>query len=131
MSLSANNPFTQALVVYIGMATFTIGIAFGIMSIVHTRTTPIPYAILLLMFAVILIAGSVFFENRGADQLGSLIGGAIVALLVTFIIGAFFSGIYAVFNGSVNNIGWETFVTGLAISMIASLLIIKMVQYYK
>lgn len=131
MGISSNNPVTQALVVYITMAIFMICVGLGIMNIISTRTIPISYAILLLIFAILFIVGSVFFENKGAEHVGSLIGGGIVALIVTFAIVAFISGLYAAVHGEINKIGWEGIITGLAMGMIASLVIIKLVQHNK
>jgi len=69
MELNADNPFVQALAVSTAMALFMISVALGIMNMASnvaasSDTTPVPTAVILLIFAVVFIAGSVFFESR-------------------------------------------------------------------
>ncbi|WP_321416994.1 heat-shock protein [uncultured Methanomethylovorans sp.] len=133
MGILSENPFAQAIAVSTSMALFMIGVAMGIMTMLSPQYKPLPFAMILLIFAVIFIAASVFFENRGADHVGSLIGGGIAAFAVTFAVTAFFTGIlYVVSNIGIKGIGelgWDTIVSALAICMIASMLIIKAVQH--
>jgi hypothetical protein len=133
MGLLSENPFAQAIAISTSMAVFMIGIAMGIMTMLGTKNTPLPFAVMLLIFAVIFIAASVFFENRGADHMGSLVGGSIAAFAVTFAVTAFFTGVsYIIMNlgvKGVGDIGWDTMISALAICMISSMLIIKAVQH--
>jgi hypothetical protein len=129
MGTLSENPFAQAIAISTTMALFMIGVAMGIMTLLSTKTAPLPFAIILLIFAVIFIAASVFFENRGADHIGSLIGGGIAAFAVTFALTAFFTGVSFAFHGGIRDIGWERMISALAICMIASMLIIKAVKH--
>jgi hypothetical protein len=106
-----------------------IGMALGIMQMVSTKESPIPLALILLIFAILFIVGSVFFERRGADQMGSLVGGGFVSLVATFALLAFFGGIRFVFTDAFLNLGWEKLVSALAVCMIASMLIVKFLSY--
>jgi len=126
-----NNPFVQALAVSTIMAVFMIGVALGIMDMVSAESSrlPLPFPILLLIFAVIFITGSVFFEQRGADHVGSLAGGAIAAFGATFASASFFGGVVYVLNGGITTIGLGQITSALAICMIASMVIIKTLQY--
>ena len=101
----------------------------GIMTMLSTKAIPLPFAVMLLIFAVMFIAASVFFEDRGADHAGSLIGGGIAAFAVTFAVTAFFTGLSFAFKGGMTDLGWEKMVSALAICMIASMLIIKAVKH--
>jgi hypothetical protein len=129
MDVNTENPFVQALIVSTTMAVFMIGIAFGLMSMAREGSTPVPMYVMLLIFAVIFIAGSVFFESRGADYMGSLAGGAIISLVATFSATAFFSGIRFAIGGGVTEIGFDQVVSALAVCMIASMLLIRVLQH--
>lgn len=129
MGILSENPFAQAIAISTSMALFMIGVAMGIMTMLSTKSTPLPFAVILLIFAVIFIASSVFFENRGADHVGSLMGGGIAGFALTFAIIAFFTGISFAAQGGIQGIGWERMVSALAICMISSMLIIKVVKY--
>jgi len=125
----SDNPFFQAIGVSFAMAVFMIGMAMGIMQMVSTKASPIPLALVLLIFAIIFIVGSVFFEKRGADQMGSLAGGGFVSMVATFALLAFFGGISFAFTDAFLALGWEKLVSALAVCMIASMLIIKFLSY--
>lgn len=129
MGILSKNPFAQAIAISTSMALFMIGVAMGIMAMLSTKSTPLPFAVMLLIFAVIFIAASVFFEDRGADHVGSLIGGGITAFAATFAVTAFFTGMSFAVQGGIKDIGWERMMSALAICMIASMLIIKAVQH--
>ncbi|WMW24446.1 heat-shock protein [Methanolobus sediminis] len=129
MDVNTENPFVQALVVSTTMAVFMIGVAFGLMSMAREGSTPVPMAVMLLIFAVIFIAGSVFFESRGADYMGSLVGGAIIGLVATVSATAFFSGVRFAIGGGITEIGFDQVISALAVCMIASMLLIRILQH--
>ncbi|MGP8319953.1 MAG: heat-shock protein [Methanosarcinaceae archaeon] len=129
IEILSDNPFIQALAISISMAVFMIGVAFGIINMASTGESPMPFALLLLIFAVVFITGSVFFEERGADHVGSLIGGCIAAFTLTFTLMAFFSGIIYSFNGGIDTLGWENIVSALAICMISSMVLIRILSH--
>ncbi|NOQ48211.1 MAG: heat-shock protein, partial [Methanococcoides sp.] len=79
----SDNPFVQALAVSGTLSIFMIGMALGVMNIFSTGIRPMPSSMILLIFAVLFIVGSVFFEMRGADQVGALIGGCVVSFAAT------------------------------------------------
>ncbi len=124
-----DNPFVQALAISTSMAVFMIGIALGIIYMVDTGSSPMPIALLLIIFAVVFITGSVFFEERGADHVGSLIGGGIAAFAATFAAASFFSGIIYVFDGGIDTLGWEQIISALAMCMVASMIIIRTLSH--
>ncbi|SFM14945.1 heat-shock protein [Methanolobus profundi] len=128
MDVNTDNPFVQALVVSTTMAIFMVGVAFGLMNMA-TSGLDVPMPVILLIFAVIFIAGSVYFESRGADYMGSLVGGAIVALVATFSTTAFFSGVKYSIEGGISAIGWEQVISALAVCMIASMFLIRVLQH--
>ncbi|TGC07034.1 heat-shock protein [Methanolobus halotolerans] len=129
MEFNADNPFVQAIAVSTTLAVFMIGVAMGIMRLASTGSPSVPLPIILLIFAVIFIAGSVYFENRGADYVGSMIGGGIASFAATFSATAFFTGIRYAMEGGISTLGWEQIISALAICMVASMLIIRMLQH--
>lgn len=128
MDVNTENPFVQALVVSTSMAVFMVGVAFGLMDMA-TSGLDVPMFAMLLIFAVIFIAGSVYFEARGADYMGSLIGGAIVSLVATFSTTAFFSGVKFAVEGGISSIGADQVISALAVCMIASMFLIRVLQH--
>ncbi|WP_292462217.1 heat-shock protein [Methanolobus sp.] len=129
MELDIDNPFVQALAVSTVMALFMISVALGIMDMASSKTTPVPMAIRLFIFAIIFIAGSVFFENRGADYIGSMAGGAIASFIATFSATAFLTGLVHAWNGGIHTLWWEQILSALAVCMVASMFIIRFLQH--
>jgi len=129
MELNAENPFVQALAVSTTMAIFMIGVALGLMQIFKTGSPSVPFPITLLIFAVIFITGSVYFEGRGADYVGSLVGGSIAAFVATFSTIAFFTGIKYSLSGGISEMGPDAVVSALAVCMVFSMLIIRFLQH--
>jgi len=129
MDVNTENPFVQALAVSTTMAIFMVGVAFGLMNMAKAGSMQVPMHIMLLIFAVIFIAGSVYFESRGADYMGSLVGGAIVSLTATFSATAFFTGIKYALEGGITAVGPGQVVSALALCMIASMLLIRILQH--
>ncbi|MGM0771192.1 MAG: heat-shock protein [Halobacteriota archaeon] len=125
----SDNPFLQALAVSGTMSIFMIGMALGVMNILSTGVSPMPSSVILLIFAVVFIVGSVFFEKRGADQIGALIGGCIVSLAATISIFSFFGGVDFVLKDGLSLLGWDRLISALAICMIASMLLVKLLSY--
>jgi len=124
-----DNPFIEALAISGGMAVFMIGIALGIMDMISTNISPLPPSVILLIFAILFIVGSVFFEKRGADEIGSLLGGGIISFATTFSIISFFGGVNFAIDDGITTIGWDKLVSALAICMIASMLIVRFLTY--
>lgn len=134
MELNADNPFVQALAVSTAMALFMISVALGIMNMASnvaasSDATPVPTAVILFIFAVVFIAGSVFFESRGADYIGSMAGGAIASFIATFVATAFFTGVAYALNGGIQALWWEQILSALAVCMVASMFIIRLLQH--
>ena len=125
----SDNPFVQALAVSGTLSMFMIGMALGVMNIFSTGISPMPSSMILLIFAVLFIVGSVFFEMRGADQVGALIGGCVVSFAATISIFSFFGGVDLVLNGGLEALGWDKMVSALALCMIASMLLVKLLSY--
>jgi hypothetical protein len=129
MEFNIDNPFVQALAVSTALALFMISVALGIMDMASTGSTPVPLAVILFIFAVVFIAGSVFFESRGADYIGSMAGGAIASFIATFSATAFLTGLVYAVRGGIQALWWEQILSALAVCMVASMFIIRLLQH--
>jgi len=85
---------------------------------------PLPFAVLLIVFAVSFIGAAVLIDRASEDLLASFMGGAAVALSVTIFIVALVSGAAGIIdNGGLLGLDYSTLLTGFAICLIASLII--------
>ena len=71
------NSFVKTLSIAVLMGIFLVDMGLGLFEIFSTKESPLPTAVVLLIFAVIFIAGMVFYEKQGLDTLRSLVGGAL------------------------------------------------------
>lgn len=116
------NHFAGALIVSTVMALIMMGAAYGIMYL-FSQGSPLPSYLILLIIAISFIVGSTYFDRRGADQMYSMIGGGVVSLAAAFLIISVVGGIrYIMENGGP---GAEQGVSGLAVCMIFSMILIK------
>ncbi len=68
-------------------------------------------------FAIVFVLGSVFFEDRGADRVGALVGGSIVAAIVSLTMMLVCGGVlYLLTNGM--ETGIDKIVSMLAVCMV-------------
>ena len=121
------NSFINKPLIIIVIAIFMLIVALGVLGIVQGKIfnqsqTSYLLIILLVIFAISFIIGSVFFENKGVNKLHSLIGGCAIALIIVFSIITFISGIAYIFNGAICNIGPELLISAFAICMIISMI---------
>ena len=84
-------------------------------------------AIALVIFAVSFVAAAVLMDRAGTGQVQSLITGGVVALCVTAFILTIYGGVKLVSDGGLNDLDMETLLIGFAISLIASVIIDRLV----
>lgn len=126
------NHFVQAIVMSVMMALIMICVALGVKYLLSpSGENQIPGPLIMLAFAVVFIAGSVFFEKqRGVDKMYSMVGGAIVSIVVIFILITLGNGIYyAIFANGLAEMGFETILSSIAIGMIASMVAYNYLTY--
>jgi len=113
----------QSIVMSLIMAIIMTCVVFGVIYLVGDGTNQIPTPFTLLVFAVVFISGSVYFEkHRGVDKMYSMVGGVIIAIFVIFILITLGNGIYyAIFDNGLNDIGFDKLLSSIAIGMIASM----------
>lgn len=126
------NHFVQAIAMSVMMALIMICVVFGVIYLLSpTGDNQIPAPLILLVFAVVFIYGSVFFEKqRDVDKMYSMVGGVIVALVVTFILITLGNGLYyAFFDNGLTDIGFDKLLSSVAIGMIASMIAYNYLTY--
>ena len=112
-----NNKFITTLGISIVLALGMISVVFGVIYLSSGRGIPVPLPALLMAFAIVFVLGSVFFEDRGADRVGALVGGSIVAAIVSLTMMLICGGVlYLLTNGM--DTGIDKIVSMLAVCMV-------------
>ena len=123
------NPFVKTLSIAVLMGIFLVDMGLGLFEILSTKSSPLPTAFVLLIFAVMFIAGMVFYEKQGMDILSSLVGGALVGFGLCFVLVSFVGGVQFVLGGGISTIGWDQVISAVAASMIVSIIMLKALSY--
>ncbi len=112
-----NNKFITTLGISIVLALGMISVVFGVIYLSSGGDIPVPLPALLMAFAIVFVLGSVFFEDRGADRVGALVGGSIVAAIVSLTMMLVCGGaLYLLTNGM--ETGIDKIVSMLAVCMV-------------
>ena len=118
-----DNKFTKALGISVVIALGMVSATFGVVSLFAKCGNPVPLPVLLIVFAIVFVTGSVFFEERGADRIGAMVGGGIAAAMVSLVMVLICGGVvYLLAHGT------ETGVDKIA-SMLAICMVIGMVAF--
>jgi hypothetical protein len=123
------NPFVKTLSIAILMGIFLVDMGLGLFEIFSTKESPLPFAVILLIFAVMFIAGMVFYERQGLDTLSSLIGGALAGFGFSFVFVSLVGGVQFALGGGISAIGWDQVISAVAASMVASVIMLKALSY--
>jgi hypothetical protein len=123
------NPFIKTLTIAVLMGIFLVDMGLGLFRIFFTKSSPLPIALVLLIFAVMFIAGMVFFERHGMDILSSLFGGALTGFGLCFVFVSFIGGVQFALGGGISSVGWEQLISAVAASMIVSIILLKVLSY--
>ncbi len=118
----------QTLATVLGMSLTMIAVALGIIYLFDTGL-PLPAPVILLVFAIGFILGSVFFERRGAEHPWSLVGGAIASMGMTFLVISIVGGILFVATGNLSAIPVDTVLYSLSACMIVSMVTLNFASY--
>lgn len=123
------NPFVKTLSIAIFMGIFLVDMGLGLFEIFSTKKSPLPSAVVLLIFAVMFIAGMVFYEKYGLSTLSSLVGGAVAGFGFSFVFVSIVGGVQFAMRGGISVIGWDQVISAVAASMIASVVMLKALSY--
>ncbi len=123
------NPFVKTLAIAVFMGIFLVDMGLGLFDIFSTKESPLPSAVVLLIFAVTFIAGMVFYEKNGLDTLSSLVGGALAGFGFSFVLVSLVGGVQFALRGGISVVGWDQVISAVAASMIASVVMLKALFY--
>ncbi|MGB9940105.1 heat-shock protein [Methanosarcina sp.] len=123
------NPFVKTLSIAVFMGIFLVDMGLGLFEIFSSKESPLPSAVVLLIFAVMFIAGMVFYERHGLDTLSSLVGGALAGFGFSFVFVSLVGGVQFALAGGISAIGWDQVISAVAASMIASVVMLKALSY--
>jgi hypothetical protein len=123
------NPFVKTLTIAFLMGVFLVDMGLGLFRIFFTKSSPLPIALVLFIFAVMFIAGMVFFERHGLDILSSLVGGALAGFGFCFIFVSIIGGVQFALGGGIASVGLDQLISAVAASMIVSIVMLKALSY--
>jgi len=124
------NKFTRALGISIILALAMISIVFGAIHLFTAREISVPLPVLLMAFAIVFVLGSVFFEERGADRIGALIGGGVVAMVLSLVLILICGGVlYLLIHGM--ETGIDRIVSMLAVCMVIGMAVFNYLRAYR
>lgn len=115
MELRVENYFLKAFVSSTLLALLIMALAMGIIYLFKFGRTPLPTSIILILAAISFVLSASFFERY---EVGSIMWSMLVSLIVTLMLTLISGGI--VYLGSMNRVGWEELLSGMAISMIVA-----------
>ncbi|MDY9925406.1 heat-shock protein [Methanosarcina sp.] len=123
------NPFVKTLAIAVLMGIFLVDMGLGLFDIFSTKSSPLPSAFVLMIFAVIFIGGMVFYERQGLDTLSSIIGGALAGFGLSFVFVSLVGGVQFALDGGISVLGWEQVISAVAACMIAGVIMLKALSY--
>ena len=123
------NPFVRTLMISFFMGIFLVDMGLGLFRIFFTRSSPLPVALVLLIFAVMFIAGMVFFEKHGLDIVSSLVGGALAGFGFCFILVSIIGGLVFALTGGIASVGLDQLISAVAASMVVSIVMLRALSY--
>ncbi|MGB9132979.1 MAG: heat-shock protein [Methanosarcina sp.] len=123
------NPFVKTLSLAVFMGVFIVDMGLGLFDIFLTKSSPLPSALVLLIFAVMFIAGMVFYEKHGLNTLSSLVGGALAGFGLCFVFVSLVGGVQFALGGGISTIGWDQVLSAVAASMIVSVVMLKALSH--
>lgn len=121
--------FVKTLEVSVVMAVFLVDMGLGLFDILSNKASPLPLALIFLIFAVMFIAGLVFYERSELDMISSLIGGAFAGFGLSFVLIALVGGVQFLMDGGIFTLGWEQITSAVAVCMVASVVMLRIFSY--
>ena len=116
--------FTKVLSIVLGIAVLMmITVVYGINYILNINPFPLQPYVILLIFAVVFVRASVFYEKRGALYPWFLLGGAVASACFVFIITAIIGGLRYVLDKGFTGLGTDTVFYSLSICIILSMIL--------
>jgi hypothetical protein len=124
-----SNDFVKVLVIVVGMAFVMVSVAYGITYILEINPYPVPLHYVFFLFAIGFVVFSVYFErDRGAIYPWSLMGGAIVSAIVSFILTAAIGGLLYISKKGFTVLGTDSWFYALSICIILSMILFNLAK---
>ena len=115
MELRVENYFLRAFIGSVLLALLIMALAMGLIYLFKFGRTPLPTSIILILAAISFVISASFFERY---EVGSIMWSMLVSLIVTLILVLISGGV--AYLGSMNRLGWEELLSGMAVSMIVA-----------
>ncbi len=125
-----SNDFVKVPAIVVLIASVMVSVAYGIQYIIDTNQIPVPLHYIVFIFAIGFVVFSVYFEKeRDAIYPWSLLGGAIVSAIFSFIVMAAIGGIlYIISVRSLIDIGTDSWFYALSICIILSMILYNLAK---
>jgi uncharacterized membrane protein YoaK (UPF0700 family) len=124
-----SNDFVKVLAIVVGMASVMVLVAYGITFIFEINSYPVPLHYIFFLFAICFVVFSVYFErDRGAIYPWSLMGGAIVSAIVSFILTAAIGGLLYISEKGFTVLGTDSWFYALSICIILSMILFNIAK---
>jgi hypothetical protein len=123
------NPFVKTLSIAVLMGVFLVDMGLGLFEIFSTKSSPLPPAFVLMIFAVMFIGGMVFYEKQGLNTVSSLVGGVFAGFGFSFVFVTLVGGVQFALDGGISTIGWEQVISAVAACMIAGVVMLKILSH--
>ena len=112
------------------MAFIMVSVAYGITYILEIDPYPVPLHYVVFIFAIGFVLFSVFLEKeRGAIYPWSLMGGAIVSVIFSFIVTAAIGGIRYISEKGFTLLGTESWFYSLSICIVLSMILLNLAKH--
>jgi len=124
-----SNYFVKVLVIVVLIAFVMVSVAYGITYILEINPYPVPLHYVFFLFAIGFVVFSVYFErDRGAIYPWSLMGGAIVSAIVSFILTAAIGGLLYISEKGFTVLGTDSWFYALSICIILSMILFNLAK---
>lgn len=116
---------TRKLILVMAVAITTMMFFIGIINI---KNTELSVPIIVILFAISFVLGTLSTENRGGVYPLTLIGGLIIAIIATVIITCVFSGLMFSVTGGIFNINIDLLIYSTSACMIFSVIALNIIS---
>lgn len=124
LEMNLNNKMTQKLILVISLSITILFVFIGIVNIKNTGLT-IPISVIVIMFAIGFVVGTLLSENRNGVYPWIFIGGLIIAIIATVVITCVFSCIMFLFTGGMFELDTNLLIYSFSICMILSVILLN------
>lgn len=122
--MNLNNKMTKKLILVVSLSITILLFFIGIVNIKNIGLQ-IPISGIVVIFAIGFVVGTILSENRNGVYPWTLIGGSIIAIIVTVVITCVFSGIMLSVTGGIFELDTDRLIYSFSICMIFSVILLN------